>query len=134
MSNSKSATLAVTDFIDGILAAASFSPSAAFASSSRRPKGVRLTRARRPDGLVAASLERTEQAQRAGALDRLGVVVHAELGVDLPHVRLDRAGRDADSGQSRVRTNGSAGSAARGPRSHSGHRPSSGAPTGTAQR
>ena len=50
----------------------------------------------RADGLVASSLGRAEQAERAGALDCLRAGVYAELGVDVPHVRLDRAGRDVE--------------------------------------
>src|SRR5687767_10373061 len=48
--------------------------------------------------LVAAAGRRSEQTERACVLDRLGAPVCVELGVDMPHVRLDRAGRDVQLG------------------------------------
>ena len=61
----------VTDrLVDGILAAASILASAAFASSSRRPKGVGITGARRPNG-VSGGVAGTDRASQARGRARL---------------------------------------------------------------
>src|SRR6267142_2042101 len=61
----------------------------------RTVRTIRLVGAPRPPP-SAASGGRCEQSQLASAVDRLGAAVHAELGVDVAHVRLDRAERQVE--------------------------------------
>src|SRR5712691_1219735 len=56
---------------------------------SPRARTPRRPRSATPGG-------RCEQPQLASAVDRLGAAVHAELGVDVAHVRLHRAEREVE--------------------------------------
>ena len=71
-------------------------PVASATAGGGRHRGPRPRSA--ASGSALPSCRRPEQPQLAGALDRFGAFVRVELGIDLAHVRLDRAGRDAELG------------------------------------
>src|SRR5256886_17152309 len=64
------------------------------AAAGRFERSGKTTSMRPPPS--AASGGRCEQAQLASPVDRLGAAVHAELGVDVAHVCLDRAERQVE--------------------------------------